>query len=337
MSRPPRYLPQGGALVEVTYRTIQGRMLLRPSRKLNEIVVGTLARAYRLCSEEARDPVELVGIVVLSNHIHLLLWVKTQYQLSKLLEHFAGNTTREVNRLHDWSGSLWQRRYQGICVTTEESAQVARLEYLLAQGVKEGLVEKVEDWPGIHFGKLLLERRSLLAGKWIDRTKKHRARARGKELRRGEYEETLTVELKQLPCWAHLSWREYLRRVRDLIKKIEKEAAAERELCEVELVGVQAICEKDPQTQNLGVYCASGHSSLQTRFRQVSKSPPTAAHLSRQSIHEPAASTAVTAVTWKVNVAATASRRQSTARRIVLPISLPLLVVLDMSSIRHLC
>ena len=233
--------------MEVTYRTIQGRMLLRPSRRLNEIVVGTLARAYSLCSEEGRDAVELVGVVVLSNHIHLLLWVKTQYQLSKLLEHFAGNTAREVNRLHDWSGSLWSRRYQGICVTTEESAQVARLEYLLSQGVKEGLVERVKDWPGIHFGKTLLEGRSLLAGKWVDRTKKYRAEIQGKELRREEYEETLTVELKPLPCWAHLSWREYLRRIRDLIDKIEKEAAVERVLQEKEVVGVQEICERDPQ------------------------------------------------------------------------------------------
>jgi len=240
-------------LVEVTYRTIQGRMLLRPSHRLNEIVVGTLARAHSLCSEEgsegAPDAVELVGVVVLSNHIHLLLWVKTQYRLSKLLEHFAGNTAREVNRLTDWSGSLWQRRYQGICVTTEESAQVARLKYLLAQGVKEGLVEKVKDWPGIHFGKTLLEGRSLLAGKWVDRTKKHRSEIQGKELRRDEYEETLTVELKPLPCWAHLSWREYLRRIRELIRKVEAEAATERSLQEKEVVGVQAICEKDPQTR----------------------------------------------------------------------------------------
>gem|GEM_PF-5421350 len=30
------------------------------------------------------------------------------------------------------------------------------------------------------------------------------------------------LELEQLPCWAHLSWREYLRRIRDLIRKIEQ-------------------------------------------------------------------------------------------------------------------
>jgi hypothetical protein len=88
----------------------------------------------------------------------------------------------------------------------------------------------------------LLEGRSLLAGTWIDRTKKYRAEIQGKETRRQDYEETLTIELKQLPCWAHLSWREYLRRVRELVQKVEAEAAAERALQEKEVVGVQAIC-----------------------------------------------------------------------------------------------
>ena len=51
-------------MVEVTYRTIQGRFLLRPEQALNELVIGVLARAQSLCPR-----VGLVGIVVLSNHI----------------------------------------------------------------------------------------------------------------------------------------------------------------------------------------------------------------------------------------------------------------------------
>jgi|GEM_PF-3123858 len=86
-------------------------------------------------------------------------------------------------------------------------------------------------------------------GTWVDRTKKYRSEIQGKELRREEYEQTLTVEIKQLPCWAHLSWREYLRRIRELIRTVEAEAAAKRALQETEVVGVQAICEKDPQTR----------------------------------------------------------------------------------------
>ena len=90
MRRNPRFIPQGGALVEVTYRTIQGRFLIRPSRPVNEIVLGVLARAKSFCT------VKLIGIVALSNHLHLLLWVPNQWHLSKLLAHFGGNSAREV-------------------------------------------------------------------------------------------------------------------------------------------------------------------------------------------------------------------------------------------------
>jgi hypothetical protein len=39
MSRHLRFIPEGGALVEVTSRTIQGRLLLCPSPKLNDIIL----------------------------------------------------------------------------------------------------------------------------------------------------------------------------------------------------------------------------------------------------------------------------------------------------------
>src|SRR5262245_50719463 len=42
MSRKLRFVPEGGALVEVTCRTIQGRPLLRPSQQLNDIFLGVL-------------------------------------------------------------------------------------------------------------------------------------------------------------------------------------------------------------------------------------------------------------------------------------------------------
>ena len=38
MARRLRYVPPGGALVEVTCRTIQGRLLLRPSAGLNDVI-----------------------------------------------------------------------------------------------------------------------------------------------------------------------------------------------------------------------------------------------------------------------------------------------------------
>src|SRR3954462_10076672 len=62
MGRKLRYLPEGGALVEVTCRTLQGRLLLRPDPELNDIAAGILGRSQRLY------PVDIVGYIVMSTH-----------------------------------------------------------------------------------------------------------------------------------------------------------------------------------------------------------------------------------------------------------------------------
>ena len=69
MSRPLRYIPEEGALVDITCRIIQSRFLLRPDPVLNEIVLGVLGQAQRL------HPVEISAFFVASNHYHLLAWV----------------------------------------------------------------------------------------------------------------------------------------------------------------------------------------------------------------------------------------------------------------------
>ena len=53
--------------MEVHCRTLHGRFLLRPSRDLNEVVIGILERAAR------RYRVRLCLLTYLSNHCHLLL------------------------------------------------------------------------------------------------------------------------------------------------------------------------------------------------------------------------------------------------------------------------
>jgi hypothetical protein len=44
MSRPLRFIPEGGSLVEITCRTDQGRYLLRPDPVIDDILLGVLGR-----------------------------------------------------------------------------------------------------------------------------------------------------------------------------------------------------------------------------------------------------------------------------------------------------
>ncbi len=144
VSRRLRFVPEGGALVEVTCRSIQGRFLLKPSPMLNELVVGVLGRAQELY------PVEICGLVFTSNHYHMLLRVPDAERMSRFMGYVNTNIAKEAGKLAQWREKFWSRRYQHIVVTEEEPAQVARMKYLLSHGAKEGLVRRPQDWPGVH-------------------------------------------------------------------------------------------------------------------------------------------------------------------------------------------
>src|SRR5688572_4767412 len=96
MSRPIRYIPEDGSLVEVTCRTIQARFLLRPSPALNEIVIGVLGRAQR------RYQVACHAVVFASNHWHGLFSVSDADQLARFMNFAASKLAREVAKLHEW-------------------------------------------------------------------------------------------------------------------------------------------------------------------------------------------------------------------------------------------
>jgi hypothetical protein len=242
MSRHLRFVPDGGALVEVTCRTIQGRLLLRPSQQLNDIVLGVLGRA------QERYPLEIVSFSFLSSHYHLLLWVRDARQLALFVGYFNGNLAREIGHLTGWTDRIWAGRYHAILVSDEEAAQIERLTYILAQGVKENLVARVEEWPGVHSAPALLTGEPA-KGIWYDRTFARNLRLRRKTPEAGQVKIPQTVALSPLPCWKHLTPEAYRARVVDLIQQIETTAAIERAKKRVEPLGTEKILAQDPESR----------------------------------------------------------------------------------------
>jgi REP element-mobilizing transposase RayT len=218
--RPLRFLPPGH-LVEVTSRTIHGRLLLRPDRQACDLILGVLGRAQR------RYRMQVVAFVFLSNHFHLLLLPDTPQQLASFMAYLASNVAREVGRVREWREKFWSSRYRAITVSNEDAAQIARLRYVLAHGVKEGLVARAREWPGPNSIAALLEG-APIAGTWFDRTAAYRVRRKGVECSPMDFASSEHVTLTPLPCWA--AWPESRRReaVASLLDHIEREAEALR-------------------------------------------------------------------------------------------------------------
>ncbi len=234
-----RYIPEGGATVEVTCRTIHSRFLLRPDPVVNDIVVGVLGRAQR------KYPIRVCSYAFASNHFHLILDVDDALQLARFMRYVNSNLARKIGRRVDWRDKFWARRYQAIVISAEEGAQVERLKYVLAHGVKEGLVEKVTHWPGVHCAQALMAGETV-QGYWYDETQAYAARRRGEDFDPMRFATLETLTLSPLPCWKHFSEEKRRKLAADLIAEIEAEAAVHRQGTGSQALGASAVRGQHP-------------------------------------------------------------------------------------------
>jgi hypothetical protein len=112
-------------------------------------------------------------------------------------------------------------------------------------GIKEGLVERPQNWPGAHSVNALLTGEPL-EGLWFDRTQEYAARRRGEDFDRLAYATVERLTLDPLPCWSGLPDDLYRQRIASLLAQIEETARAERERKGREPLGRAAILSQDP-------------------------------------------------------------------------------------------
>ena len=238
MGRDPRHVP-ADRLVEVTTRTMQSRLLLRPSRELNEIIIGILGRAQGMYG------MRVCATIWLSNHFHALLCPKDPKQLAKFMQFVNANVAKEVNLLHDWKDHLWARRYKHVRVSDEIEDQEKRLRYILRHGTKENLVGKPAQWPGVHCVEALLTGQPL-RGLWYDRREEYEAWRRGERPSKYAYATEETLKLDPMPCWRDLPTEEVRQRVATMVREIEQETAERHKQARTHPLGSKKILKQDP-------------------------------------------------------------------------------------------
>jgi len=117
-----------------------------------------------------------------------------------------------------------------MCPAPSDEALVGRLRYVLVHGVKEGLVARCAEWPGLTcLPQSLGPARRLF--RWFNWTKRWSNResedmAAGEERFAEEWAEPVELEVAPLPCWKGLGEEERQRAVRGLLEQVEAEARA---------------------------------------------------------------------------------------------------------------
>ena len=243
MSHLPRWIPEK-TLVEVSTRTFQGRYFLKPTDQVRQIVLGVVGRAQRMYS------MDICLITFMSNHYHMLLVPQDARQLARFMGFINGQIAKKILPLLPWKGKFWDRPFDLILVTDEPQAQRARFRYLSSHGVKEGLVERPEQWIGVHGIDAWLKGERLI-GYWFDKMKetraKRRAKNRGRRLDPREFRHREEVVLVRLPCWSAegSSEREIREEIAAMVEEIVTTHRLERILAgRVRLAGVEGVLAK---------------------------------------------------------------------------------------------
>jgi hypothetical protein len=137
-------------------------------------------------------------------------------------------------------------------VSDEVLAQLGRLEYFLANCVKEQLVEHPREWPGVHCVKALMEGQQL-EGTWFDRTAYSRAQRRRKAtdppIQESAFKTTEFLELSPLPCLANLGTAQQRELIQSTIERIVAATAAARVEKGAMVLGAARLQKQHPHTQ----------------------------------------------------------------------------------------
>lgn len=220
MARPLSYQSEPWQIFEITTRCIHGRFLLTPGEESNRRVLGVLGRAQELYGEH----VQVHMVAGTSNHLHLLVTSRDAAWRARFKSHVKTNLSKELGDLHGWREHVFGRRARDIPIL-DEAALIDRVRYFLAHGVKEGLVDHPEDWPGPAWVRALTAGERLV-GRWYRRSEfYHRVRSwmRRKQPTSAtrpvldEFAEDKELKLVPLPIWSHLTESDRAARFRAII------------------------------------------------------------------------------------------------------------------------
>ena len=98
----------------------------------------------RTCAEE--ESCENLTYVVMPDHIHWLLRISPEGELSAIVGRMKGRSARRVNQLRLRPGRLWQGGFHDHAVRREEDLENLS-NYVVQNPLRAGLVGSIDDYP----------------------------------------------------------------------------------------------------------------------------------------------------------------------------------------------
>lgn len=154
MSLPRQVLARQFYLL--TRACAQRQFLLRPDAETNN------AFLYCLIVTAIKFSIDILMMSVQSNHHHITLFDRLG-NISRFMEEFHRLVARSQNVLLGRRENFWSSDEPSAVSLLDRDSVIREMIYTAANPVKDGLVERVEHWPGVNTYFNLLSGRSLEA------------------------------------------------------------------------------------------------------------------------------------------------------------------------------
>ena len=90
--------------------------------------------------------IQFLAFVVMPDHLHWLFVLGDKLSLSEVVAYLKGRSAHELNHHLQREGAVWQKSFHDHALRKDEDIkQIAR--YLVANPLRAGLVEKLNDYP----------------------------------------------------------------------------------------------------------------------------------------------------------------------------------------------
>lgn len=94
----------------------------------------------------ARRPLRVLGLCLMPNHFHLLLWPHADGDLSRWMQWLLTAHVRRYHGQRGTSGHVWQGRFKAFPIEQDEHFLTV-LRYVERNPRRAGMVRRAEDWP----------------------------------------------------------------------------------------------------------------------------------------------------------------------------------------------
>jgi putative transposase len=150
--RPRRILP--GQFYMLSRRITQRLFLLRPDPETNAIFLYCLAEAAK------RFGIVVILPIAMSNHHHVVFFDPEGHAV-QFTEHFHKMVARALNAHRGRWENLWSSEPPSLVRLVDPADVLEKLVYVATNPVKDHLVERAHQWPGVTGLSDLLNRRTI--------------------------------------------------------------------------------------------------------------------------------------------------------------------------------